>query len=132
MTGFSLQGLARVTAAAATAIFLTAPPAQPAEYCCRVPRALLCEGCASQIAIALQANGSCRVSFTPEAPPPGPAASPGKSGPDQLELKVETPPPIVARIAPHRQPLWRPHRFALARPAPSPRCFVFNAQRYCE
>src|SRR5579872_2112918 len=34
-----------------TATLLTAAPATPSEYSCHVPRALLCEGCASHIAI---------------------------------------------------------------------------------
>ena len=36
-----------------------------AAFSCRVPRAILCEGCASQIAITLRRDGSCRIAFAP-------------------------------------------------------------------
>ncbi len=100
--------------------------ATSAEYSCRVPRALLCPGCASQIVVSLQPGGGCRISFSPEAPAPTSASS------EQLEFRVEGPPVVVTRMAPRGALTWRARRVAQAKPAPSRRCFVFNAQEYCE
>jgi hypothetical protein len=112
--------------AGVAAVLLMAAPAKSSEYSCRVPRALLCEGCASHIAIALQANGACRISFSPDAVAthePSPAAAP-------IEFTVDVPPaPVV--VAPRRAS-WRAHYVGLARPAAAAHCFVFNAQQYCE
>ena len=102
-----------------------AAPADAAQYTCRVPRALLCEGCAQQIAISLQADGGCRISFTPGA---GAAASGGAAASSQLEFQVQSAPVYVA---PHVA-AYRPRRFASTRPAPKSRCFIFNANEYCE
>jgi hypothetical protein len=93
---------------------------------CRVPRALLCPGCAAQIVVSLQPGGGCRISFSPEAPSPANAAS------EQLEFHVEAPPVAVTRTAPRGALTWRARHVAQARVAPSRRCFVFNAQEYCE
>lgn len=35
------------------------------QYNCEVPVAVLCQGCATDVSIALQAHGECRVSFNP-------------------------------------------------------------------
>jgi hypothetical protein len=103
-----------------------AAPAQPGEYSCRVPRALLCKGCASQIAIVLQPGGGCRISFSPEG-----TLAPDSSQ-DQLDFRVSAPPTNLLR-APTRTRLSRPsHRATFARQTPLERCFVFNAQKYCE
>lgn len=48
-----LAGLAFVCGAAA------------GQYNCEVPVAVLCQGCATDVTIALQARGRCRVSFNP-------------------------------------------------------------------
>lgn len=105
---------------------LMATPAMPNAYSCRVPRALLCEGCANHIAIALQANGVCRISFNADT-----VAShepPSASAP--IEFTVDLPPaPVV--VAPRRTS-WRAHYVGLARLAAPAHCFVFNAQQYCE
>jgi hypothetical protein len=100
--------------------------AKSAEYSCRVPRALLCPGCASQIVVSLQSGGGCRISFTPETP------SASNASAEQLEFRVEAPPVVVTRIAPRGALAWRARRVAVTKPAPSRRCFVFNGQEYCE
>jgi len=107
-----------------------------AAFSCRVPRAILCEGCASQIAITLRRDGGCRISFAPPstaAAPSTPAASPQVD----LDFQVE--------VAPVRGPAGRAKRIyggspkggnaarsSWLRAAPQSRCFVFNGQRYCE
>lgn len=109
---------------------LTHATASANEYSCRVPRALLCEGCADQIAIALQTDGRCRISFTPPAAEASVAVKPPS---DSVELKVEATPVVVTRFVPRRVPTaWRPHTVAYVKPASSAHCFVFNAQQYCE
>jgi hypothetical protein len=103
-----------------------AAPADAGEYSCRVPRALLCKGCASQIAIVLQPGGGCRISFSPQG-----LLAPD-SGQDQLDFRVSAPPNNLLRV-PQRARLSRPsHRATFAGQAPPERCFVFNAQKYCE
>jgi hypothetical protein len=114
----------RAAAAGAAVVLAAASPAWPSEYSCRVPRALLCEGCASQIAITLQPGGNCRISFTPDSP----AAHAPAEATEPLEFRVEAAPIVVARP----KAIWRPRAVAFARPAPSERCFVFNALKYCE
>ena len=114
----------RAAAAGAAVVLAAASPAWPSEYSCRVPRALLCEGCASQIAITLQPGGNCRISFTPDTP----AAHAPAEATERLEFRVEAAPIVVARP----RASWRARNFALARPASSERCFVFNALKYCE
>ena len=98
-----------------------------ALYSCSVPRALLCEGCASQVTITLLPGGSCRVSFTPSAAPP--AASP--AGASAFTFEVQ--PPVATTN------VYRRRVVAYAHPYPAAvgggalsRCFVFNGNRYCE
>jgi hypothetical protein len=99
-------------------------PAWPSEYRCDIPRALLCEGCASHIAIALQSGGNCRVSFTPA----NVSLQTPSHGPEQLEFQVESAPqPAYRRPAARRQQGTRFAKSLSAR-----RCFVFNASEYCE
>jgi hypothetical protein len=101
-------------------------------YTCAVPRALLCEGCATQLEIRLLANGACRISFTApassgEVSPP--AAAPGQAA---LTFTIEQSPTLIRRSA-H----WsgaqarRPTPVADAKAAHA-RCFVFNSNEYCE
>jgi hypothetical protein len=109
-----------------------AAPARAATYTCRVPRALLCEGCAQQIAISLLPGGGCRVSFTPPAAAPS-SAAPSTSAPapaGQLELQIQ---PAPSYAAP-RAPVYRTRRVALAprKAAPAHSCFTFNGAQYCE
>ncbi|MGO9768654.1 MAG: hypothetical protein ACLPSW_03695 [Roseiarcus sp.] len=102
-----------------------AAPTWAAGYTCRVPRALLCDGCAQQIAISLQPGGGCRISFTP---PPAAPSSNEPAPPGQLELQIQ-PAPITA--AP-RAPVYRPRRVVQAPRAPAHPCFTFNGAQYCE
>jgi hypothetical protein len=122
------------TLLAAAACALAASPAMAGAYSCRVPRAILCEGCAKQIAIALLGDGSCRISFAPPAGADAPSAAPL---PGELNIEVEVAPaPKPKAAAIRRSARWpRANRVAagLARPrAPEARCFVFNEHRYCE
>ena len=74
----SIRRAAIVTVAAfvaATGSTVPASVARAGGYVCTIPRALLCDGCASQVAITLVRGGTCRVSFTPVAP--GTPLSPG-------------------------------------------------------
>jgi hypothetical protein len=118
--------------ATALSLALTAAPtraAQTAAYSCSVPRALLCENCASAIAITLSRDGACRVTFTPGAPATG---GPGANLP--LNFNVEVPRPEGARTL-RRRAAWGREVAALrsnsVHPARS-RCFVFNGSEYCE
>jgi hypothetical protein len=97
--------------------------AQASGYSCRVPRALLCENCATHIAIALQANGSCRISFDPETEAGGPAAAS-----EAVLFTVYGPTPDTFA----RKATWRAHYVSLPKPASTSHCFVFNSEKYCE
>jgi hypothetical protein len=97
--------------------------AQASGYSCRVPRALLCENCAAHIAIALQANGSCRISFNPETA----AGEPGAASEAVLFTVYG---PTLDTFA--RKATWRAHYVSLPKPASTSHCFVFNSQKYCE
>ena len=120
----------RVTLAQKAAAVLVAPllagsavDATAGVYRCNVPRALLCEGCASEVAITLLPSGACRVSFTP--PSTTGAAAPAAQ---RFSFSVETySAPAV------RRRIWR----ASATPRPMTsgghgQCFVFNGSQYCE
>jgi len=113
-----------IVAALLAALGVTAAtsPARSGSYVCNVPRALLCEGCASQVTITLVRGGGCRVAFTPGAPSSAPTQTP-------FNFVVQTPAvatqlaPAVKRIGAARAP---------AAAAPRGRCFTFNSNRYCE
>jgi hypothetical protein len=94
--------------------------ARAGGYVCVIPRALLCDGCASQVAITLVRGGGCRVSFTPAAP--GSAPESGAS----FSFYVQTP---AVGAAP--RPAAKPRQPA-ATAAPRSKCFVFNSNQYCE
>jgi hypothetical protein len=109
------------------------------SYTCVVPRALLCEGCASQLAIRLLPGGGCRVSFT--TPSPGAEASPAGGAPEQAPFTfVIEPGPAAAAPAARRAATaghWRSRLAARRQPlaeakAAHARCFVFNSNEYCE
>jgi hypothetical protein len=110
---------------------MAAPMGGP--YSCAVPRALLCEGCASQLEIKLLANGACRISFT--APSWPAEASPPVAAPVQgaLTFTIEQSPAVARRStsAHWRGPQRRPTPVAEAKAAHA-KCFVFNANEYCE
>jgi hypothetical protein len=113
-----LCGFGLVSAAA-----LLAAPAQAAQYACPVPRTLLCEGCASHIAIALLANGTCRISFSPQTAEAAPV-----NASEPIQFTVDGP----TVVAPQRRPIWRARYASVARPVSGAHCFIFNAQKYCE
>lgn len=120
-----------LSAYGAVAALLIATSANSAEYRCYVPRALLCDGCAEHIVVALQLGGNCRVSFTP---PQSTAMSPfAKAEPDQLEVSVEAA-PVRSRRTPRRRTVGSRQRpiVAAAKSMSTPRCFIFNGQKYCE
>jgi hypothetical protein len=114
-----------------------APVAGP--HTCAVPRALLCEGCASQLTIRLLPSGGCRISFT--APSPGAEASPtgGAAGQAPFTFVIE-PGPAAGAAAARRTAMpgrWRSRLAARHKPlaeakAAHGRCFVFNSNEYCE
>ena len=105
-------------------------------YSCRVPRAILCEGCAKAIAITLLRDGSCRISFTS----PASAADSGVPAPQPTEINFQVdvaPAPRLAggasRIARRTHAAERfARRVSWLRAAPQAHCFIFNDQRYCE
>jgi hypothetical protein len=107
-----------------------------AAFSCRVPRAILCEGCASQIAITLRRDGSCRISFAPPttaAAPSTPATSPQVDLDFQVEAApVSGPAARAKRIYLGSSRAGNAARVSWMRAAPQSRCFVFNGQRYCE
>lgn len=119
------KAISRLLAAGAAVALIVAPTAKASEYLCRVPRALLCDGCARQIAITLQSGGGCRISFTPADV--SPSQLPVRAT-ETFEFRVEMSPMAVPRL----QRRWRTPRVALARPPPNSGCFVFNGQKYCE
>jgi hypothetical protein len=91
---------------------------------CRVPAAVLCEGCVERLSIRVGPGGVCRVSFSPPM-------SPTQSGAKKfVDISIETEAP---RAAIHRA---NPPRLSVVRnTAPiraSPPCFVFNGRRFCE
>jgi len=91
---------------------------------CRVPAALLCEGCVERLSIRVTAGGSCRVSFSSATSSEQTAT--GKF----VDINVETEAP---RATIHR--VSAPHLSAVRHPVPlrvSPACFVFNGRRFCE
>jgi len=101
-------------------------------YSCDVPRALLCEGCASEIMISLLADGRCRVGFTSSA---APVTAPAV-GEERFSFRVDVAPPYVVSRRP-TSGYWRAgltvHRRPLAAlTSPRARCFVFNGNSYCE
>ena len=120
-------------AALVAASALAGATAARAAFSCRVPRAILCEGCASQIAIALRRDGSCRVSFAPPSTAAAPAASPLVDLDFQVDLAPAPGPAArVNRIYAKSPKGGDAARLSWLKAAPQSRCFVFNGQRYCE
>jgi hypothetical protein len=98
--------------------------AEAGQYTCEVPVAVLCQGCATDISIALQARGGCRVSFTP-APT---AAAAQLSG--AVSVRIWT--PNAPNAAAYRHKVAYRGRVASSRPSSKESCFSFNGQQYCE
>jgi hypothetical protein len=118
----SIRRAAFATVAAFVAAAGSAVPTSVARaggYVCTIPRALLCDGCGSQIAITLIRGGTCRVSFTPIAPGTAPTSG------TPFSFYVQTP-AVGAEPRPAAKP--RPPAAAATRQ----RCFVFNNNQYCE
>jgi hypothetical protein len=102
-----------------------------AHYSCAVPRALLCDNCATALAVTLLPGGGCRISFTPPVSPPvTSAALPA----EQFSFTVISPgPAIIRRSAPGgwRGQMARERRASEGKSIQA-RCFVFNGNSYCE
>jgi len=89
---------------------------------CRVPAAVLCEGCVEQLSIRVAPGGTCRISFTPATPTEQAGAA------KFVDINIETAPP---RATIHRVSVPHPSIAGNAlrlRPA----CFFFNGRRFCE
>jgi hypothetical protein len=120
----TIRGAAILAVTALVAVFAATIPisiARAGGYVCAIPRALLCDGCASQVAITLVRGGTCRVSFTPGAPGAAP------TGATSFSFYVQTP---AVDVAP--QLAAKPRQPAAAAGATRPKCFVFNNNQYCE
>jgi hypothetical protein len=95
--------------------------AAAAQYACKVPLAVLCPGCATDVRIALQPDGGCRVDFTPSSV--GASASAAGS----VTLQIQSPQPTYRRGV-----YARARRLAATAPVARGGCFVFNGRHYCE
>jgi len=98
---------------------------QPAAAAvCRVPAAVLCEGCVERLSIRVAPGGACRISFSP-------ATSPDETGAAKfVDINIETDAPRAAIRRTSASPLS-----ILRHTVPlhaSPACFVFNGRRFCE
>jgi len=112
---------------AATLIGIAAWCGPVAAAVCRVPTAVLCEGCVEQLSIRVVPGGTCRVSFTPAA---APEQAEHAGSVKFVDINIETVPP---RAAVHRVSV--PHLSIAGNPVrlrPSSGCFVFNGRRFCE
>jgi hypothetical protein len=112
---------ARFTVAAVIGIAACCQPAVAAV--CRVPAAVLCEGCAEKLSIRIAPGGACRISFTPATPPD----QVGSAKFVDINIEPEPPRPTMHRVS-------TPH-LSIARhagPSRAPACFVFNSRRFCE
>lgn len=95
---------------------------QPAAAAvCRVPAAVLCEGCAEKLSIRIAHGGACRISFTPATPP----EQAGSAKFVDITIETETPRPTMHRVS-------MPHLSIVRHAAPLRACFVFNGRRFCE
>lgn len=110
-----------LAAVALTAIAWCQPAAAAV---CRVPAAVLCEGCVERLSIRVAPGGTCRISFSP-------ATSPEQTGATKfVDIKIEAEAP---RATIHRESA--PRLSVGTRMGPgrvSPACFVFNGRRFCE
>lgn len=109
--------------AALAALLACLAPAAARAASCEIPRALLCEGCASALTVTITPAGGCRIAFTPG----------GDAGPLRLEVRR-----LPTSRASTLRPSWRrvatvaSRRATLWRPAAGPRCFTAGLRRYCE
>jgi hypothetical protein len=94
-----------------------------AAAACRVPAAVLCEGCVERLSIRIAPGGKCQISFSP-------ATSPETGATKFVDINIETEAPwaTVHRVS-------APHLSVARRAVPlrtSAACFVFNGRRFCE
>jgi hypothetical protein len=94
------------------------------QYNCEVPVAVLCQGCATDVSISLQARGGCRVSFTPASS----AAAAQLAG--AVSFRISTPSTPNAPAF-RRRASYRTH-VAASPQSSNGACFSFNGQQYCE
>ena len=85
---------------------------------CALPRALLCEGCASGIVVTLTRAGGCRIAFTPGT------AAPAAEGVAPITFVYGAPS--------ERGWTKRPRAASAPDVAGRGRCLVFNGNQYCE
>lgn len=90
---------------------------------CHIPAAVLCEGCATQLTVRVNHDGSCRISFTATEATP-------ITGGKVVDIKVETDAPRTPAHRPGASRLRVAKQLAL--PRASAPCFVFTGRRYCE
>ncbi len=91
---------------------------------CRVPAALLCEGCVERLSIRVAADGRCRVSFSSAASSEQTVT--GKFV--DINVETEAPRPTIHRVSASH--LWAARHTVPLRVSPA--CFVFNGRRFCE
>src|SRR5712671_2309874 len=91
---------------------------------CRVPAAVLCEGCVERLSIRVAPDRTCRISFSP-------VTSPEQTGAAKfVDINIETAAPraTIHHVSAPRLSVIR-HTVPLR---VSPACFVFNGRRFCE
>lgn len=108
--------IGRLTSGAALLIAMAAPAA---AQTCRIPRELLCPGCAEKLTLTIQRSGRCVVTAAPQA------ASLASSRSDLVIRLVDDRNSLARTIRP------RERVFAMT-PLGAPRCFTFQERRYCE
>lgn len=112
---------ARFIAVAVIGIAVWCQPAAAAV--CRVPAAVLCEGCVERLSIRVASDGACRISFTPATPPEQVGST------KFVDINIETAP---SRTTIHRVSAPHPSITGHPRLRESAVCFVFNGRRFCE
>jgi hypothetical protein len=120
-SGIEIRVKAWIAAVALTGIAWYQPAAAAV---CRVPAAILCEGCVERLSLRIVPGGTCRISFSP-------ASSSEQTGAIKfVDINVEA---AVPRATSHHVSAPRPSVGSQIVPARvSPACFVFNGRRFCE
>jgi len=115
----------RVKAGLAAVALIGIAWCQPAAAAvCRVPAAVLCEGCVERLSIRVAPGGACRISFSP-------ATSSGQTEATKfvdINIEAEAPRATIHRLSASPFSAVR-HTVPLR---VSPACFVFNGRRFCE